>query len=513
MAVSPHRLRRLGGTFSGLGLFALMAAAPAPQGLTEAAWSTAAVGVLMAVWWMTEALPIPATALLPLVLFPLLGIASSSAAAAPYANPLIYLFLGGFLIALAMERCGLHRRVALAVLGRAGTRPSQLVGAFLLASAGLSMWISNTATALMMLPIALSVVALRDPAPSLGAQNGAANEDSTSEDATSRGIGRKPEASSPFALCLLLAVAYGANVGGMATLIGTPTNALLAGFMLETYGRELSFARWLLAALPVTIVGLVSIHLLLTRVLFPLSRLQVSGSPELLRRESAALGPWSAAQRRVATVFLLVAAAWMTRPLLSRWVDGLSDTGIALAGALLLFLLPSGDESPSAGDAPAWNPLLTWDDARRLPWGVLLLFGGGLSLAAAIRDTGLAQWIGGGLSALADWPTLALTLTLTAVVVLLTELTSNTATAAAFLPVLASVAAALSRDPLVFLLPATLAASCAFMLPVATPPNAIVYGSERVPLPQMARAGLWLNLLFTLLVGLWGALVMPKILG
>lgn len=470
------------GLVAGVMLFGVLVALPAPGGMDSPAWTTAAVGVLMAVWWMTEALPIAATSLLPLLLLPLLGVAPIAGAAAPYANPLIFLFLGGFLIALAMERSGLHRRLALTIIRRVGTAPSRIVLGFMVAAAALSMWISNTATAMMMLPIGISVSALV--------------RTQTQSEAT-------PETSSEtrnISLCLLLGIAYGCSLGGMATLVGTPTNALLAAFVAESWQMELSFARWMMVALPLSVVGVAVTFLVLTRWVYPIQLRTLPGGRALIEGELKKLGPTSASERRVAWVFALTAGLWIGRPLLDDVLPGalgglasnLSDPGIAIFGALLLFAVPVH-----------WKRgvfALTWDDTARLPWGVLLLFGGGLSLAQAVKETGLAEAMGGALSGLAGWPPVLVTFAAVALIILLTELTSNTATAAAFLPVLAALAAAVGRAPMELLVPATLAASCAFMLPVATPPNAIVYGSGELTVPQMARAGVWLNVIFAVIL-------------
>ena len=473
--------RQRAGLVSGLLLFGVLIALPAPGDMSAAAWSTAAVGVLMAVWWMTEALPIAATSLLPLLFFPLLDVAPMSGAASPYANPLIYLFLGGFLIALAMERSGLHRRLALTIIRRGGTAPSRIVLGFMMAAAFLSMWISNTATAMMMLPIGISVSTL-------------VRRQSAEESGQTSGETRN------ISLCLLLGIAYGCSLGGMATLVGTPTNALLAAFVVETWQTELSFARWMMVALPLSVVGVGIVFLVLTRFVYPIQLRELPGGRALIDGEIAKLGPIQPAERRVAWVFALTAGLWIGRPLLDdvlpgalgRLASNLSDPGIAIFGALLLFALPV--------DWKKGTFAIAWDDTARLPWGVLLLFGGGLSLAQATKDTGLAEAIGGGLSGLGGWPPMLVTFTSVALIILLTELTSNTATAAAFLPVLAALAAAVGRAPMELLVPATLAASCAFMLPVATPPNAIVYGSGELTVPQMARAGVWLNAIFAVLL-------------
>ena len=488
----------------GFGLFLIVVLSPPPPGLELAGWRATAVGLLMAVWWMTEALPIAATSLLPLALFPVLGILPVQEAAAPYANPLIFLFLGGFLIALAMERWELHRRVALLTIRTVGVRPSRVIAGFMIASAGLSMWISNTATAMMMLPIGLSVVHLvegrREDADGDGdgEPTGSAGQEGEHDDEEGR-IG------THFALCLMLGIAYACSAGGLGTLIGTPTNALLSAYALETWGLEISFVRWLALGLPMTGVGLVVVYWVLVRRVYPLRLQELPGGRELLARELAKLGPLSRPEKGVAAVFGLTALLWVTRPLITPWVPGLSDAGVAIFGALLLFLIPARRRGG--------RRLLDGGAFQRLPWRVLLLFGGGLSLASAIQSTGLAAWIGERMEALGGWPAPAVVLLVVAVIVLLTELTSNTATAAAFLPVLGSMALGLGQDPLLLLAPAALAASCAFMLPVATPPNAIIYGSGEVTIPQMVRAGIWLNVLFTLLVTLAAFTLLPLAFG
>jgi sodium-dependent dicarboxylate transporter 2/3/5 len=298
----------------------------------------------------------------------------------------------------------------------------------------------------------------------------------------------------------MLAIAYAASIGGMATLIGSPPNALMAGFLRETYGLEVSFVGWMAVGLPVAAVGLAASYLLLARVLFRLDDAEAPGGAVFVREELRALGPMGREETAVAAVFALTAALWIGRPLVERVLPGVSDTGIALFGALLLFVIPARRRG---------ERLLGWSETKRLPWGVLLLFGGGLSLAAAVESSGLAAWIGAGLEGLRGLPALWVVLAVVGTVILLTELTSNTATTATFLPVVAAVAAGLGEDPLLLVLPTTLAASCAFMLPVATPPNAIVYGSGQVTIPQMARAGVWLNALFLALLTLAAFTIVP----
>ncbi len=475
------------GLVLGPALMFLFLALPAPGGLGPAGWSTAAVAVLMATWWATEALPISATALLPLLMFPLLGITDVRTAAAPFAHPLIFLFVGGFTLALALERWHLHRRIALKILIAAGERPQAMVGGFMAATAVLSMWVSNTATTMMMLPVALSVIGviIADIKDTPGGRN--------------------------FAVCVLLGVAYSASVGGLGTLIGTPTNALLAAFLRETYGAEIGFAAWMLIGLPVVLLMLPVIWLVLTRLVYPFDLGDRSRGLEAVHRELEEMGPMGRAERRVAVICAIVALLWMTRPLLTKlaWLGGLNDTGIAIFGALLLFLTPSGSPRDRAGDPARF--LMNWRWAERMPLGILLLLGGGLSLAAGFADSGLSVWIGGLIGALPFEHPLLPILAVVTLMILLTELTSNMATTATLLPVVASVAAAAGVAPLDLLLPMTLAASCAFMLPVATPPNAIVFSSGLITIPQMVRAGVILNLIGIVLISGFAYVVLPRL--
>jgi sodium-dependent dicarboxylate transporter 2/3/5 len=455
----------------GMVLFVLILLLPVPEGLSLAGWRTAAVAVFMGAWWITEAVPIAVTAFLPLVLFPLLGVADIGGAAEPYANPLIFLFLGGFVIAQAMQKWGLHRRIALSIIHAIGTKPTSIVAGFMVSTAFLSMWVSNTATSLMMLPIALSIIEL---VPEAGSKE---------SDVYDR---------KNFSIAILLTIAYSASIGGMATLIGTPTNALLAGFLDETYGYRISFVQWMIVGVPLMVVGLAATYWVLTRVLFPVRMRELPGGRAVLDGELRQMGRITKPEVMVALVFGMVAFLWIFRPLLSGLMPGMSDTSIAMFGAVVLFLLPV--------NATKGEFVLDWRTAERLPWGVLILFGGGLSLAAAIQNTGLAAWIGSGLSGISTWPLVLVVVAVLILIVFLTELTSNTATAAAFLPIVAAVSVGIGQNPLLLAIPTVLGASCAFMLPVATPPNAIVYGSGALTIPQMARAGIWLNFLFIVLI-------------
>ncbi len=460
----PYGLRQGIGLFGGLLALLVVLIAPPPVELSLEGWRVAGVAVLMACWWVGESLPIPVTALVPLILFPVLGVAPIKEAAHPYANPLIFLFAGGFMIALAMQRWGLHRRLALNILGLVGEKPVMIIAGFMVATAFLSMWVSNTATTMMMLPIAMSIIELM----AAHDKDGAA-------------------ATDTFALVLMLSTAYAASIGGLGTLIGTPPNAFLAGFLVETYDFEIGFAQWMMVGLPVVLILLPITWYLLTHVVHKVSGGEVVGARELIAAEKRGLRKMSAGERWVAVAATCTALAWITRPLINDAFPGLhlSDAGIALAAALILFAIPIRRGSGEF--------VLEWATAAKLPWGILLLLGGGLSLAASIEASGLASWIVDAIGGLAGLHILLFVALITAIVVFLTELTSNAATTAAFLPVVAALALSLGENPLLLAVPAVLAASCAFMMPVATPPNAIVFGSGKVRLPQMARAGLALN--------------------
>ncbi|MDG2108062.1 MAG: SLC13 family permease [Woeseiaceae bacterium] len=460
------------GILLGPTLLAIMLFVGAPVGLEQKAWFTAAIGTLMAVWWATEAVPIAVTALLPIVLFPMLGVTSIEDTVPPYANKVIFLFLGGFIVAFAMQRWNLHRRMALKVLQYASGNGRSIVGAFMLASALISMWVVNTSTAMMLLPIAISIITvIQKTVVSLDAK------------------GRED-----FQFSLLLGVAYGATIGGIATLVGTAPNIMFAAFMLENYGTSINFANWMMLGLPLSALMLPLAWVVLTRWVFKVDFTTSDEGISTLRSMQLEMGSITVPEIRVAIIFLMMAAAWILRPLLIKipGLEALDDSLIAIAGAILLFLVPSGDKSDPA--------LLRWKYAEQLPWGVLLLFGGGLTLATAVSKTGLAQWIGGSIQAVGTLPLIVLIIIAATLIIFLTELTSNTATTATFLPVVGAIAIESGYDPIVLAVPVTLAASCAFMLPVATPPNAIVFGSGMLTVPRMARAGLALNLISVALV-------------
>lgn len=449
------------------------------------AWHVAAAGIWMAIWWATEAIPVPATALLPLVLFDPLGVATIRDTAAPYANPTIFLFMGGFMMALSLERWGLHRRIALAVVDRVGTDGRRLIGGFMLVCAVLSMWMTNTSTTMMLLPIVFSIATvIRNNVPNLS-----------------------EESSKNFEIAILLGLAYSASIGGLATLIGTPPNALLMGFMAENYGIEISFARWMLVGIPVSLVMLPIAWVILTRFLFPVDIPATEAVKKHLHGLRDELGSMSSAEKRIGAIFILLILSWMFRKPVSEalGLSGVSDAGIVLTAALLLFVLPSGDREQVR--------LMVWEDIVRLPWGVLILFGGGLSLAAAVSDSGLALWLGQQLAPLNAWGTFVLVIAAVALVIFLTELTSNLATTATLLPVMGAIAVQAGVPPIVLTVPITIAASCAFMLPVATPPNAIVFSTGAISIPQMARAGIVLNLIGIVIVTIVSLYVAPAALG
>lgn len=449
---------------------------------THAGRVSAALAVWMAVWWLTEAVELPATALLPLAVLPLAGATTMAAAAAPYATDLIFLFMSGFILSLSMQRWELHRRLALFTLSLVGTRPRQIVGGFMAATAALSMWLSNTATTVMMLPIAQSVIAMRSRAE------------------------EESHAPPAFAAALMLGIAYAASIGGVGTIIGSPPNLLLVSYARDSLGIDISFTRWMAVGVPLAIVLLPITWLLLTRVMF---RLDDSPAGERIQRES---GPLNAGARATLVVFGCVVAAWLGRSWLIalevggvRPLAGLTDAGIGIAGAVALFVIPL--------DLRRGLFVMDWAHASRLPWGILILFGGGLSLAAAIDATGVGAFLGAQVGAWRGLHPFVLLLLVSGMVLFLTELTSNTATAATLVPILGGIAPGLGVHPFVLIVPAAIAASWAFMLPAATPPNAIVFGSGYVTMAQMRAAGLWLNLIGVAILTAFAYWVALAILG
>ena len=444
---------------------------------------TAAVAALMAIWWLTEAVAIAVTALLPLVLFPALGILTPTEAAAPYANPVIFLFLGGFMLALAMQRWGLHRRIAMGIVAATGSRPDRLVLGFMLATAFISMWISNTATAAMMVPIGIAICDLLRP--------------------------RDRNAPFPFGTALMLGIAYAATIGGITTLIGTPPNAVFAAAASEQLGRPIGFAAWMMVGVPVAAVLLPVVWLLLVRVMFRVGT-QPTGADALLAEERTRLGTMTRPERITTTVFALMALAWILRdpkdfgaftvPGIATFAPRIDDATISIAGALLLFLIPSGQGR---------SGVLEWEDTKTLPWGVLLIFGGGLSLARAFETSGLAQGLAQIVGALGAAPVWLMVMVAVALFIALSELASNTAVAAMAMPILAATALGIGVPPVPLMAAGALAASCSFMLPVGTPPNAIVFGTGYVTIRQMAITGFFINLIALMLVTLAAVFLAP----
>lgn len=449
----------------------------APEGLSTHGWLVVCLLVWMVVWWITEAVPVAATALLPLVLLPSLGIAKPAAAAAPYADPIIFLFIGGFILAASVERWGLHKRLALGIIGRLGFKPVALVAGFMMATAVLSMWISNTATALMLMPIAIGVVG-----------------------ALSRGGVVDPRLGA----ALVLSVAYAASIGGIGTPVGSPTNLVAMGY-LEKQGLSLSFTQWMAMAVPTMLVLLAVAWSFLAAPLRGATATTDATTHDLLAAEARALGPMSRPEHRVLLLFGSVALLWIVREPLSGvpGLGGLSDMAIAIAGTIALFLIPSG----------RGGTLLDWSAAERIPWGIALLFGGGLSIAAAMDATGVTDWLGVALSGLGRLEPVLIVAALVTLVIFATEITSNTATLTAFLPVIGGVALASGIDPLLLVFPTSIAASLAFMMPIGTPPNAIAYGTGQVSMKTMVRTGLWLNLISIAAVVLMSELLAPLVLG
>jgi solute carrier family 13 (sodium-dependent dicarboxylate transporter), member 2/3/5 len=495
-----------------------------PEALTQGGRATAAVAVLMAVWWVGETLPLAVTSLLPIVLLPLTGALGLSATTAAYGNPLIFLFLGGFILALAMQRWGLHRRIALLTIRAVGTEPRRMVGGFMLATAGLSMWVSNTATTIMMLPIGVSVLALvatrvgarvgtgdGDLVPGMGGAATAATEGAAPRPDVAPGKPISEASPTPnLAVGLMLGIAYAASIGSLATLVGTPPNTFLAGFLSQTYGIDLGFARWMMMAFPLSVTFLVVAWLVITWWLYPPEIDSVPGGADLIRGELDQLGPLGRGERNVLAVFALMAGLWIMRSPLQTWLAGtllaaIDDPIIGIGGAILLFILPVDDR--------AGVFTMDWDTAKELPWGVLLLFGGGLALAAAVSGNGVDIYVGTILARLTTVPLLLIISIVAVTVLVLTELTSNTATTAALVPVVAGAAVVLGLNPMTLAIPAALAASCAFALPVATPPNAIVFGSGHVTIPQMVRAGVVLNVIGSVLIVLTVTTLVPLVFG
>ncbi len=470
-----YTMRQKVGLVLGPALFFIMLFMPTPAAMEPTAQKMAAVACLMATWWMTEAIPIPATSLIPIALFPLMGIMHTKQAAAPYASHLIFLFMGGFIIALAMQRWNLHRRIAMNIVKLVGFSPSRLIFGFMSATAVLSAFVSNTATTVMMMPIGLAIIT---HVVTEGKKEG-----------LDKKIDFSPEKFA-FGLNLMLGIAYAASIGGVATLIGTPPNTVLAGYLQKTYGYEITFASWMKVGVPLVAIFLPLCWLWLIKIANPMKLKKVPGGRDLIDTELKNMGKMSSGERWTALVFGLTALGWIFRKKLGfMFYDPkmVTDAAIAMTGALVLFLIPINFKKNVF--------VMDWHWASKMPWGVLILFGGGLSMAAGFKATGLATWIGSQVGLLDNAPILVLVIAVATLIIFLTELTSNTATSAMVMPILSAVAIGLGQNPLLLVVPAAIAASCAFMLPVATPPNAIVFGSGYVTIPQMVKSGFGLNII------------------
>jgi sodium-dependent dicarboxylate transporter 2/3/5 len=455
------------------------------DGSLSPAWVTLALLALMAIWWITEAIPIPVTALLPLVILPLFDVASIAKAAQPYMHPIVVLLMGGFIFAKAIEQWRLHERMALYVVSKTGGRPAHLIGGFMLASALLSMWISNTATAIMMMPIALSVAAA---------------------------IEARDQKQQKFTIALLLAIAYSCSIGGLGTPIGTPTNLIIIGYLDEQANMPISFAEWMMIGIPLVVVLLPLSWLALTKWIFTISNLANEDAQRSVDERLARLGPMTSPERRTLLLFCIIAAMWAFRRPLSELqigqyipLSGLTDHVTAIIAVILCFVLPAGQK-----DQPG-RKLLDWDIAQRIPWGVLLLFGGGMSLAYAISSSGLSAYLGQSIAVLADFHIFILIVIITTLVLALTEVTSNIATASAIMPIVGAMAMETGIPVEVIAVPVALAAGCAFMLPMATGPNAVVFATGQVTLPQMARIGLRINIIAVIIISILAFFLTPLV--
>lgn len=461
----PNQAFRKFGFWFGLVLFFIFIIINPPIPISNQAWVVAAIAVLMAVWWGTESIPLPVTALLPLALFPLMGIMSFKDAAASYASPSVYLFLGGFILALAIQSSGLHKRMALSVITSFNNSATGIVGILMAISFFISMWVMNTSTTLMLLPICIALsVNISESLPNIDKDN-----------------------SRNFETALFLGIAYASSMGGMSSLVGTAPNLVFVGFMQENFAMEISFLDWMKVALPIGLTMLIVGFFVLTKLLFPIKFDLNIEAKRKINQSLHKLGPMSIDEKKVLTLFGLTAFFWVARTYLNVYpiFANLTDAGIAIIAAIFLFIIPSQNKK---------TDLLVWDETKKLPWGLLILFGGGLSLAKAINNSGLGQWLGESFILAVNFEPWIIVLLVVTFIIFLTELTSNTATTSTFLPIVASIGVAASISPLHIAIPIVLASSLAFMLPVATPPNAIVYGSGRLKISDMIRAGFVLNI-------------------
>ena len=468
------------GFFAGPLLFLLIYNLPITI-INPLAHKVIAVAAWMIVWWITEAVAIPITALLPMTIFPLIGTMELKEAAAHYSNPIVYLFFGGFIIALALEKVGLHRRIALNIIKLTGTNADGVVLGFMIATAAMSMWISNTASTVVMLPIALSVIKLL-----LNDADGFTKNEQR------------------FALSIMLGIAFSANIGGMGTIIGTPPTVVMIGFLKSEYGIQIDFLQWFMMGLPFVIVLLALAYFVIVKWIYPNNLGQIAGTGEVIQNELKKLGSMSRGEKIVLVIFFLTAFSWILRNNLNNWFDwNLTDTGIALLGAMAMLVTPIAF---SKGDF-----VLDWKDTSKLPWGILLLFGGGLALASGMSKAGIIDMIGTAIAGKEGLSVFWITAALVIVVLFMTELMGNLALITIFAPMVAGVAVGLGEPVLYLLIPVTLASSCAFMLPMATPPNAIVFASGHIKVYEMAKVGIVLNLLAVVLLMGMGKLIVPML--
>lgn len=468
------------GFFAGPALFFILLFSVSDQWISPGANKVLALGTWMIIWWVFEVVPSPVTALIPLVGFPFLGVMKMSAAAAPYANPIIFLFMGGFMIALALEKHRLHERIALNIIRVTGTSGNGIIFGFMAATALISMWISNTATAMMMLPIAISVIKLvhENPTASTGRQE------------------------RNFALSLMLVVGYSATLGGLATIIGTPPNVVFAGLLDQFYHQKLDFGKWMLVGVPVMFTTLLATYIILTRLLYPNRLNKINGSDEMIAGRLLEMGRLRPAEKWVLVIFCSTSLFWIFQQPLNLFLgkELLNDTNIGMAGGLLMFVVPA--------DWRKGTMILDWSDTSKLAWGILLLFGGGLCLAQAMENTGIIQEVGKWIAAqstLNAW----LILILIVVGVILSEFMSNVALVQVFVPVVFGIASGLGANPILLAMPVTLSASIGFMFPIATPPNAIVFASGHIRMVEMLRAGVLLDLVCILIIWLASVTLVP----
>ena len=460
---------KIAGLISGPLVFMIIITTGSLGYVSAEAWKVVGLACWMIIWWITEAAPIPVTALLPLVLFPLLGIFTIKESTAPYASPIIFLFMGGFLIALGLEKHNLHKRIALRLIQFTGTHANGIILGFMIATAFLSMWISNTATTVMMLPIAMSVIGLIK------------SDDTNLEEADHAKFGL-------FSLSLLLSIAYAANIGGIATIIGTPPNVVLVGYLDEFVNYQMDFSKWILIGLPISSFLLFVTYILITRVLFPSGLGVIKGSKAIIDTQLNEMGKMSREEKLVSVVFALTAGGWIFKNLINEVIgmDLLNDTVTAMSGGILMFIIPINLRKGEF--------LMRWDDTTRLPWGILILFGGGLTLAKGMESTGLIQLVGGAIAERGHLGFGIIMVLLIITMLFLTELMSNVALVTIFIPVVIAIAAGIGINPLIATIPVTMAASCAFMMPISTPPNAIVFSSGMIRMKDMIRAGFVLNI-------------------